>query len=163
MKRSKIKEIMELPLPTITEQRKKSYRPTLRKIRSTYRLINEEIFQNKLTIPEIQLIQRSRYWGLCMGKGRGGSPFPTGSYCVIKLNNKFYSQHWMIATLAHEMVHQYQWDIYSKQRVRQGMDPLMSHGPSFHMWKEKLKKHGIPLKEFNDHGKWFRTQHLFKC
>lgn len=163
MKRSKIKKIMELPLPTITEQRKKSYRPTLRKIRSTYRLINEEIFQNKLTIPEIQLIQRSRYWGLCMGKGRGGSPFPTGSYCVIKLNNKFYSQHWMIATLAHEMVHQYQWDIYSKQRVRQGMDPLMSHGPSFHMWKEKLKKHGIPLKEFNDHGKWFRTQHLFKC
>jgi hypothetical protein len=163
MKRSKIKEIMELPLPTITEQRKKSYRPTLRKIRSTYRLINEEIFQNKLTIPEIQLIQRSRYWGLCMGKGRGGSPFPTGSYCVIKLNNKFYSQHWMIATLAHEMVHQYQWDIYSEQRKKKGKPPIMSHGPSFHAWKKKLAKFGITLKTTFSKEKWFTYQKLDKC
>jgi hypothetical protein len=65
--------------------------------------------------------------------------------------------------VAHEMVHQYQWDIESKRRVRQGMGSIMSHGPTFYAWRDKLKKHGIPLKTCNDYDKWFKTQHLFKC
>jgi hypothetical protein len=163
MKTSKISKLMELPLPSLTEQRKKAYRPSLRKIKAMYRLINEEIFKNKLSMPEIQLVKRSKYWGLCMGKGRWGRPYPTGSYCIIKITNKFYSQQWMIATLAHEMVHQYQWDIYSGKRKKQGKLPIMSHGPSFYAWRNKLAKFGITLKTTFSKQKWFTYQKLDKC
>lgn len=163
MKQSKVIKLMDSPLPTKTEQLKKSYRPTLRKVKAMYKLLNEEVFKNKLSIPEIKFVKRSKYYGLCTGKGRWGHPYATGSYCTIKLTNKFYSQQWMIATLAHEMVHQYQWDIYSGQRKKQNKLPIMSHGPSFYAWKNKLAKVNIPLKRTFCSKKWFTYQKLDKC
>jgi hypothetical protein len=79
------------------------------------------------------------------------------------LADRWYCRHWLIMAVAHEMVHQYQWDIESKRRKRQGLPSIMSHGPTFFSWRDKLKKHGIPLKTYNDHDRWFQTQHLFRC
>lgn len=154
---------MNEPLPSLTDQRKRTYRPTLRQIKNLYKLINYEIFKNKLQIPEIKLIKKSGCFGYCLGKGRWGSPYPTGSYCIISLNNKFFSKHWLITTLAHEMVHQYQWDIYSGKRKKQGKKPIMSHGPSFYAWKSKFQKCGITLKRHYSPEKWFMYQKLDKC
>ena len=47
--------------------------------------------------------------------------------------------------VAHEMVHQYQWDILSNDREDQGLPPIMSHGPSFFAWREPLAEYNIPL------------------
>lgn len=154
---------MQSPLPTISEQKKQSYRPTIRKVRQIYRLLNKVIFNNKLKIPKIELVKRVKFWGLCIGKGRYGKSFSTGSHCIIQLNYKFYSEHWMITTLAHEMVHQYQWDIYSGKRKKQGKIPIMSHGPTFYAWKKKLARVGITLKRTYSQKKWFTYQKLDKC
>lgn len=161
--RKKLLKLMHKPLPKISDQVKQSYRPTVRKVREVYKLLNKVIFNNQLKIPKIELVKRVKYWGICMGKGRYGSPYSTGSYCVIKLNYKFYSEHWMITTLAHEMVHQYQWDIYSGKRKKQNKPPVMSHGPSFYVWKYKLAKVGITLKRIYSAMKWFTYQKLDKC
>lgn len=154
---------MQSPLPTLTEQKKQLYRPTLRQVRAMYRLLNKVLFNSKLKIPKIELKKRTTFWGMCMGKGRWGHPYSTGSYCSIVLTNKFYSLHWMITTLAHEMVHQYQWDIYSGQRKKKGKLPIMSHGPSFYAWRKKLAKVGITLKRTYSKKKWFIYQKLDKC
>jgi len=48
-----LKSIMERPLPKITYQKRKMYRPSRDEILYTYRLINLYIFDNILAMPEI--------------------------------------------------------------------------------------------------------------
>ena len=157
-----LKNLMMTELPPLTFQRKMHYVTDMREVKALYRLINASIFNDKLSMPKIYVKPRLReMWGQCYGadtlyhKGK--------SRCVIMLSERWYCKQWLIMALAHEMVHQWQWDIYSKKRMKQGLEPIMSHGPSFYQWKDKFNKHGIPLKTFNDHNKWFQTQHLFKC
>lgn len=157
-----LKELMSRELPGLTYQRKMQYVTDIREVRALFRLINSSIFNDKLPMPKIIVKSRLReMWGQCYGADTVYSK--DKSRCVILLSERWYCRHWLIMALAHEMVHQWQWDIYSKKRMKQGLEPIMSHGPSFYKWKEKLRKHGIPLKTFNDHNKWFQTQHLFKC
>jgi|688.fasta_scaffold679500_2 hypothetical protein len=163
LKKFTLKEFMHAPLPSLTDQRKKLYRPTKREVKHFYKLINQDIFKNKLTMPTIELVSHRKYLGLCQGKNRWGKPYDTGSYCTIKLIDKFYCRQWFITTLAHEMVHQYQWDILSGKRRKQGKSPIMSHGPSFYVWKTKLNKFSIPLKKHFKLHKWFQYQQLDKC
>jgi hypothetical protein len=77
--------------------------------------------------------------------------------------DKWYCKQWLITVLAHEMCHQYQWDIQGMERLKRGKQPLMSHGPSFFVFRDKLKKHGISLKGAHSKRKWFWYQNLFKC
>ena len=76
--------------------------------------------------------------------------------------DKWFCKQWMISTLAHEMCHQWQWDIISSARRKLGKEPIMSHGPTFYMFRERLADHGISLKRYHRRGKWFKTQDLFK-
>ena len=85
------------------------------------------------------------------------------SQCIIRVSDRWYCRQWLINTLAHEMVHQYQWDIYSKERFHQGKDPIMSHGPSFYVFRDQLKEHGIVLKKSIGITRWFKYQKLSKC
>lgn len=151
--------MMNEGLPDVTSQKKLSYRPTIREVRKMYRQLNEEIFNNKLPMPWIEISARCRgYWGLCQG-GYGNSK----SNVTIRLMNKFYCKQWFIMVLAHEMCHQYQWDVISEKRVKQGKEPIMSHGPTFFTYKKKLLKHGIPLKRAISSKVWFNKQNLLKC
>ena len=50
-------------------------------------------------------------------------------------------------TLAHEMAHQYQWDIDGVKRIKRGWEPLMSHGPSFFKHRKSINKYGLVLKD----------------
>jgi len=70
---------------------------------------------------------------------------------------------WFITTLAHEMCHQYQWDVQGIERRKIGKEPIMSHGPSFFELRDKLKKHGISLKSAHGRKRWFKHQDFFKC
>ena len=157
-----LKELMNQDLPSLTEQRRMSYIATVKEAKAIYRVLNREIFSDRLIIPKIHIKHRLKnIWGQCEPIE---SPLRTGkSNCEITLAGKWFCRQWFIMTLAHEMCHQYEWDIISLRRIRQGIQPIMSHGPTFFRWRERLNKKGIPLRRCNDHDKWFATQRLIDC
>ena len=159
---SKLIQLMLEPLPSISSQKKLAYRPTKKEVRNLYNIINEEVFDNKLPPAKLEVKSHCRgYWGICMSQGF--SHKRKSSECVIRLSDKWYCKQWLINTLAHEMAHQYQWDVYSKQRYTEGKEPIMSHGSSFFIFKQKLAKFGIVLKRANGSKRWFKYQRLDKC
>lgn len=160
---SNLKKLMKSELPSINLQKKLVYRPSLSDIEQTYDLINLEIFNNKLIKPEFKIHKRTvNYWAMC--KAKCSSPIYTeDSNVTIVLSNKWYCIQWFIMVLAHEMCHQYQWDIFSSKRVKIGKDPIMNHGKSFFKFKKKLLRHGIPLKIKISSSTWFAKQNLLKC
>jgi hypothetical protein len=159
---SKLLQLMSEPLPSIGLQKKLSYRPTKREVKKLYNIINEEIFNNELPPASLEIKSHCRgYWGMCMAQGF--NPKKKSSQCKIRLTDRWYCKQWLIDTLAHEMVHQYQWDIYSKERDKEGKEPIMSHGPSFHKFRKQLAEYGIVLKRTSRISQWFKYQTLSKC
>jgi len=157
-----IRELISEDLPSKTEQRKRIYRPSIREARSVYRLLNQELFKNQLVIPKIILQERLMgYWGECIGDHSTFSE--KRSRCKIIMSSSWFCKQWFIMCLAHEMVHQYQWDIWSKIREKNGKESLMSHGPSFYLFRNRFAKANIPLKDAYSPDKWFEFQDLMKC
>ena len=156
-----LRELMHLPLPTISEQKRLLFRPSVRFVHHTYELINYEVFGNTLYKPRLEVQSHcQKYWGVCMGETYRDY---TGSHCRIRMMDKWFCPQWFVATLAHEMVHQYQWDVIGPEREKEGKDWLMSHGPSFYQFREYLEPHDIPLKVAHSQRRWFKHQNLFKA
>lgn len=152
---------MLLPLPTISEQKRLLFRPTVRLAHHIYELLNYQVFDSYLYKPKIEVLShRRKYWGMCIGNIHRTY---TGSYCEIQLMDKYFCPQWFVTTLAHEMVHQFQWDIIGPEREKNGKDWLMSHGPSFFQFKDELKKHHISLKTAHSQRRWFKHQNLFRA
>ena len=152
---------MDSPLPPVYIQRRLPYRPSKSDVRYVYEQLNWLIFDNKLRIPKLVLASNCRkYWGMCIAET---SINYTGSYCTIKLMDKWFCPQWMVTTLAHEMCHQYQWDVDGPKRYRKGKDFILSHGPSFFIFRDKLARQGISLKTSHGQKRWFKHQDLFKC
>ena len=153
---------MESPLPSIGQQKRLSYRTNINEVTRLYKMLNWYIFDNALSMPTLEVVQRCRkYWGMCYGSY--DTPIRNRSSCKIRLMDKWYCKQWLVAVLAHEMCHQYQWDIQGLERRKVGKDPIMSHGPSFFVFRDRLKKHGISLKGAHSRRKWFLYQNLFKA
>lgn len=157
-----LKVWMSEKLPLISHQRKRSYKTSYDEVVEMYKVLNKTVFKNKLIMPEIIVKARCReYWGMC----HSITMLPkTGKTNVkIVLNEKWYCKQWLVMTLAHEMCHQYQWDVIGPERVKAGKSPIMSHGPSFFIHRDRLEKFDIPLKRSHGTKKWFQHQNLFKC
>ncbi len=154
---SNLLRLMQEPVPKVSQQKLLSYRTTKREVKELYTIINEEIFNNQLPIAKLEVKSYCRgYWGLCIAKTF--SSRAKTSRCSIRVSDRWYTKQWLITVLAHEMVHQHQWDIYSKERVKEGKFPLMSHGPSFFKFKNKLKEHGIELRRIPRRPKWLKPK-----
>lgn len=152
---------MQEPLPTIWQQKKFAYRTSTEEVTFLHHLINNEIFDNVLPLPIIEVKPRCRkYWGMCYGEVHADDW--TKPFCKIRMMDKWYSRQWVVVVLAHEMCHQYQWDIYGPQRLAMKKDFIMSHGPSFFQFKDKLKEHGVPLAREYSRRKWFKHQSFYK-
>jgi len=147
-----VARFMSHELPSIAEQKTKPYRPTIGQVLFYYRLLNFLVFDNTLTRPYLEIRRLKCAWGLCIGH--------TDLSCEIHITDRFYCKQWFLSVLAHEMCHQYQWQVLGEQRLKQGRWPLMSHGPSFFLYREKLNALGIPLKIAIPSGRWFRIQDL---
>ena len=145
-----LKELMKTPLPPISFQKRKGYRPTLREVRNIYKLLNKYVFNNQLTLPPIELGSCRKYWGMCSGLD---APIRKGTRCTIKLMDKWFCVQWLVTTLAHEMVHQYEWDIMKKS---------MTHRQSFFIWRDQLAKFNIDLKTYHAQRRWFKYQDFKK-
>jgi hypothetical protein len=156
-----LEEIMNSPLPPVYIQRRLPYRPSKSDVRYVYEQLNWLIFDDKLRMPKLVLASHcKKYWGMCIAET---SINYTGSYCTIKLMDKWFCPQWMVTTLAHEMCHQYQWDIDGPKRFKKGKDFILSHGPSFFIFRDKLANYGISLKTSHGQRRWFKHQDLFKC
>lgn len=159
---TKLLDYMQEPLPSISEQKRLPYRPSKKQVVYFYKLINSSIFNDKLDMPAIELMARCpRYWGMTYCEH---APIKyRKTRCKIRLMDKFYSRSWMISILAHEMVHVYQWDIIGLERENIGKERIVSHGPSFFLFRNEFAKHGLPLKTALYSTRWFNYQDMFKC
>lgn len=159
-----IRVLMNQPLPSITEQRKKCFRPKQSEVIYAYNILNQYLFKNQLCRPKIQLGTIRKSWGYCLWLD---DPQPTGSYCTIKLSDKWFCSQWFLNTLAHEMVHQYQWDVYRWDHLNENGREMNcysgAHGPSFYYWREKFEHYGLNLKISFSQRKWFKYQDFTKA
>jgi hypothetical protein len=81
--------------------------------------------------------------------------------------DKWYCPQWFMNTLVHEMVHQYQWDVYRWDHLewygREIHTQSRGHGPSFHVWREQCEYYGLNLKTTHRIKKWFKYQDFRRC
>lgn len=159
-----IRKIMAQPLPSITYQRRKSFRPSDDDIVYAYGLINKYVFDGVLKRPQITKGSLKQAWGYCQWLQQEQD---TGSWCQIKLMDKWFCPQWFMNTLAHEMVHQYQWDVDRWDHIdRYGRGPNMlsgAHGPSFFEWRDQFAHYDLYLKTWFGQKRWFRHQDFKKC
>ena len=148
---------MQEPLPSLSQQKRLLYRTNHTEATALFNIINEEIFDNALEVPEIIVkSHRRKYWGMCHGEHIAIPNRKT--QCWIELMDKFYCRQWLITILAHEAMHQHQWDIDGPIRISAGKERIMSHGPSFFKLKHKFAEHGISLKKWHRRASWFKHQ-----
>lgn len=159
-----ITAIMEAPLPSIMYQRRKLFRPSAADLLYAYKKINRYVFDNQLRRPVLELGQTQRCWAYCSWENEHQF---NGSFCRIRLNSNWFCPQWFVQTLAHEMVHQYQWDIYRWQHIDQfgrDLDPRGgAHGPSFFAWREQFEYYGLTLKTSFGQKRWFKHQDFSRC
>ena len=156
-----IRKIMSQPLPMISEQRRKCFRPTNKEVIYAYNILNKYIFDNTLYRPNIELGRLRKTWGYCLWQKEQQD---TGSYCTIKLSDKWFCEQWFMNTLAHEMVHQYQWDIYRFEEHNGDYEKNSgAHGPDFFMFRDRFDHYGLRLKQWYGQKRWLKHQDWYKC
>lgn len=100
-----------------------------------WRLLNKAMFSNKLTPPRRIEIKEFRCAGWCEGCA------PVRHDCddvIMGIRRSQYNRATFLWTLAHEMVHQWEWVELKR----------MSHGESFYWWSDKVEEiTGHPLQE----------------
>lgn len=154
-----IRRIMEFPLPSITYQRRLQFRPTYADINYAYNICNRYLFDNQLRRPEITQGTRRKTWGFCIWEDVVQD---SGSNCRISIMDKWFCPQWFLNTLAHEMVHQYQWDIgrFDGYKIHEHSG---NHGPSFFAHRERFSYYGLHLKTAHGMKRWFKWQDFTRC
>jgi hypothetical protein len=155
-----IYEYMNAKLPSISSQKKLSYRTNEDELFILFSALNIQVFDSSLPIPKFKFIKRTvNHWGLC--EGEEITLDDKISNCIIHLSDKWYCKQWLLTHLAHEMCHQHQWDVLSKERMRKKLKPIMSHGPTFLQFRPKLAELGIPLKSKGHSMRlWWKNQDI---
>ena len=132
------------------EKRKniKKFTPTIEQCQSWFRILNRGMFGGNLFEPDFDVRSMKFDWGLCIAdwdnrKCRRGTfnqriiPYHVPIDYRIELHNKFPRWKDFIETLAHEMVHLYQMQVWN--------DPYSNHNANFYSWKNYLKQHNLRL------------------
>lgn len=133
-------EILATPLPSKSFQKRKLYRPSVTDLSTIYDAINNQIFDSVLTKPPLVLRRMRKIWGLCLGWD-----LPTPS-TRIEINQNMFCVQWVVIILAHEMAHQYQWEILGESQLSSNEHTVMDHGASFFARSKQFAEYNIPLK-----------------
>ena len=147
---------MATPLPSKRVQRRGNYKPTRQQIIDVYNAINVEVFNGQLVRPSILTRSLAKEWGWCVIQD------DATTQVKLKIDKTIYCIQWFVTILAHEMVHQYQWQVNGPVLKSNNQDPILDHGETFLAFKGKLAEFGIPLLEMYDGQKWFAHQDLMK-
>ena len=132
------------------EKRKniKKFTPTIEQCQSWFRILNRGMFNSNLIGPKLIVRPMKFDWGLCVAdwdnrKCRKGTfnqriiPYHVPIDYRIELHNNYPTWKDFIETLAHEMVHLYQMQVWK--------DPYSNHNANFYSWKNYFKQHGLRL------------------
>lgn len=159
-----IRSIMAQTLPSITYQRKKNFRPSDVDMVYAYQIINKYVFDGVLRKPVLKQGRLHKAWGLCNWLNKEQI---NGSWCAISLSDKWFCPQWFMNTLAHEMVHQYQWDVYRWDHLecygKEMYTGSGAHGPSFYAFRERFEYYDLNLKISFGQKRWFKHQDFTKC
>lgn len=113
------------------KEKKEYFEPTKYLITRWTNILNVEIFDNKIhPFKDIEIRRRHGCHAEHIGIDNGNYLFG-----VLSMNHLFLNKAYFIYTIAHEMVHQWQWMQLNRT----------DHGKSFMKWKSKLNKFEIPL------------------
>ncbi len=126
----------------------KHFTPTVEQCQSWFRILNRGMFGSNLTQPTLIVRRMINDWGLCIAdwdnrKCRAGTfnqrviPYHVPINYRIELHNKFPRWKDFIETLAHEMVHLYQMQVWK--------DPYSNHNANFYSWKNYFRQHNLRL------------------
>ena len=126
----------------------KHFTPTVEQCQSWFRILNRGMFGRNLIAPVFRVRRMIYDWGLCIAdwdnrKCRKGTfdqrviPYHVPINYRIELHNKFPKWKDFIETLAHEMVHLYQMQVWK--------DPYSNHNANFYSWKNYFKQHNLRL------------------
>ena len=126
----------------------KQFMPSVEQCQSWFRTLNRGMFGGNLTEPTLIVRRMLNDWGLCIAdwdnrKCRKGTfnqrviPYHVPIDYRIELHNKFPRWKDFIETLAHEMIHLYQMQVWK--------DPYSNHNSNFYSWKNYLKQHNLRL------------------
>jgi hypothetical protein len=152
MKRTvqKRNKILKLRVKKALARRKnvKHFTPTIEQCQSWFRILNRCMFGRNLIEPTLVVRRMIKDWGLCIAdwdnrKCRAGTfnqrviPYHVPINYRIELHNKFPRWKDFIETLAHEMVHLYQFQVWK--------DPYSNHNSNFYSWKNYFKQHNLRL------------------
>ena len=109
------------------------FKPRANKIPTVYKILNREVFNNRLKKPFIGIRRIHGALGLFEF-----NPYAT-KYCYkITLHNKFKNFQEFVEILGHEMVHYYQKLVLKQNSAK--------HNKEFYSFKKKFKKIGLELK-----------------
>lgn len=152
--------MMQTPLPSITYQKRKSYKPDIDEVNYIYDKVNMYVFNNELRRPPIVLGHWKGFWGECTGYDEFTN---YGTFCKIKISKSWFCLQWLVTTVAHEMAHQYEWDIIGDYYEEQGKERRMTHRQAFFIHKRQMAHFGIDLKTAHSQRRWFKYQDFTKC
>ena len=159
-----IRAIMEAPLPDVAHQCARLFRPDPDTVLHAYKIINKYVFDNQLSRPKIVVAPIKKYWGYCLWYNDYQD---TEAHSEIHLTDSWYCHQMFMNVLAHEMVHQYQWDVYRwdylEQHGRKFNEKTAGHGASFRVWQPKFNEYGLTLRPSFDADLWFKHQNFSKC
>jgi len=105
------------------------FRPTISDCREIWNNINRNVFNGELKMPSFRLVYTKAFWGECQGV------LEDQTRVKMKINKSFLSKRLFINTMAHEMVHQWEWL----------NNENMTHGPQFFLWRDQLANYNITL------------------
>jgi len=105
------------------------FRPTIQDCREIWSNINRNVFNGELKMPSFRLVYTKAFWGECQGV------LEDQTRVKMKINKSFLSKRLFINTMAHEMVHQWEWL----------NNENMTHGPQFFLWRDQLANYNITL------------------
>ena len=108
------------------------YETTIEDCKFWFRVLNQELFNNKLSLIDIDIRWRRKAYARYQYPSNGNiEDIPLR----LLMNKKYRSKKFMVEVLAHELVHHYQFL----------HDEPVGHGPSFMRWEEKFNRKGINL------------------
>ena len=70
---------------------------------------------------------------------------------------------WLVTTVAHEMAHQFEWDVVGDWYESRGKERKMTHRQSFFIYRNQMAEFGIDLKSWHGQKRWFKYQDFAKC
>ena len=131
-----------------------------------FHILNEQIFGNLLEPVDKIFISNHKNYGDVYALYYYDDKF-RGKPAKISLCKRFDDEKMFVEILAHEMIHQWQWDVYRFDHLDYFGRPMFensgAHGPSFFAWKNRFADYGLHLKTWYGQKRWFKHQDFTRC